>query len=153
MKKEYKIEYSLKKDDIKDYLLETNIVFFIIEISTLIYVLIKKMFSDDLFSALVLVLFPLFFYILFLLLFFILIRCKVIIDYKNNYLFVRKTFTKHKYDLSSVIITKEYKQNVNPNYPNIIFLVFTINGKKILKIDADSFEKTTNFKVEDVCSE
>ena len=149
MKKEYTINIKPYKD-INDHFFEFNLSFLILEIIILIFVLVRKMFIEDLIGAIAFISCPVLIFILVHSIKLLLKRNQIIIDYINNKLIIKKIFKKHIYNLDQIQIKKEFEHENNPHIQTLCVLVFYYQNKKILKINAEAFERETSFKSDNI---
>lgn len=144
--KQFVIKYHPHKLD--DYFIDFIICFIIIEIGSLIFVFFQNMFTKDIIGALSFVLFPIVISLIFLTAILVIKRYKIIIDFINNELIIRKPFITRKYSLNEINYKMNEIDTVNSNKIRILHILK--NDKKICKINVDNFERNTNFKIEDI---
>lgn len=149
MKRQYQIEY-YPYQNIDDQIIELDLCCLIIEIASLIFVLINKMFVTDLIGAISLVTLPILIFIIYKLIKARLKKLKITIDYLNNQLVITKLFKTKTYNLQTIKIKKELVNENKPHLKPLLMLIFYDQNKIIYKINVAHFEDLTNHQSDNI---
>ena len=117
------------------------------QIFSIIFTLANNMFVEDLIGALTFILFPITLFTIFLFAMFLLSRFKLTFNYKEMKFIKRTIFTKKTYNMNKLKFEQKYI-TCKANNQDLLKIFILFEGDLIAKIDANSFENVTGFKID-----
>lgn len=133
MEKSYKIEY-YPFSDINKYTLEVHLSFIGIIGFLIVFSLIHNVFTEDLFSGIIMFIFPVILYVIILIQPRLLKKVRITFDYINDQFIYKSIFKLKEYKLSLLEISK--KEN---------FIYINYNKKNVCVINEIDLENKTRF--------